>query len=55
VPVDESALHRALSRLAADRQLAAKMGAAAREAALARYSSERMVDAYMELYRQALA
>ncbi|HWO21457.1 MAG TPA: glycosyltransferase [Kofleriaceae bacterium] len=53
VPVDEAALAAALARLERDRDRARAMGARAREVALARYSSERMVDAYLELYKQA--
>lgn len=53
VPVDEQALRAALDRLARDHALARRMGEQARTTALARYSSERMVDAYLELYRQA--
>jgi glycosyltransferase involved in cell wall biosynthesis len=52
-PVDEAALRAALKKLIDDRALAARMGAKAREVALQRYSSERMVDAYLELYKQA--
>ena len=47
------ALSTALGTLATDRERARAMGRRAREAALARYSSERMVDAYLELYAQA--
>jgi glycosyltransferase involved in cell wall biosynthesis len=53
VPVDEAALRTALKRLIDDRALAAAMGAKARETALLRYSSERMVEAYLELYDRA--
>lgn len=53
VPVDERALARALGALAADRERARAMGARGRSAALARFSSDRMVDAYLELYAQA--
>ena len=53
VPVDELALSGALAKLAAHRQLATTMGRAAREAALHRYSADRMVDAYLDLYAQA--
>jgi glycosyltransferase involved in cell wall biosynthesis len=55
VPVDEAALASALARLAGDRELAKAMGKRAREVALARYSHDRMVDAYLELYAQARA
>ena len=53
VPVDERALARALAALDADRERAKEMGARARRVALARFSSERMVDAYLALYAQA--
>jgi len=53
VPVDETALHRALAALVADPERARAMGARAREVALERYSADRMVDAYLELYRAA--
>jgi glycosyltransferase involved in cell wall biosynthesis len=50
VPVDEAALAAALARLDDDRALAHTMGQRAREVALARYSADRMVDAYLALY-----
>ena len=53
VPVDEHALGAALATLEADRTRARDMGARARTEALARFSSDRMVDAYLELYAQA--
>ena len=53
VPVDESALRAALKKLADDHELARELGRHARTAALARYSSERMVDAYLDLYAAA--
>ncbi len=53
VPVEEAPLRAALQKLEQDRALAKRLGEKARETALARYSSERMVDAYLELYRQA--
>jgi glycosyltransferase involved in cell wall biosynthesis len=53
VPVDEAALAAALVRLERDRELARAMGTRAREVALARYSHDRMVDAYLELYARA--
>jgi glycosyltransferase involved in cell wall biosynthesis len=53
VPVDELALSGALAKLAAHRELARTMGQAAREAALDRYSADRMVDAYLDLYARA--
>jgi glycosyltransferase involved in cell wall biosynthesis len=55
VPVDEQALGVALARLAQDRELARAMGREAREVALARYSYDRMVDAYLEFYARAHA
>jgi glycosyltransferase involved in cell wall biosynthesis len=54
VPVDERALGDALNALANDRARARAMGKAARELALARYSAERMVDAYLALYASAI-
>jgi glycosyltransferase involved in cell wall biosynthesis len=53
VPVDVVALRDALARVASDRPLAKQLGARARAQALARYSYDRMVDAYLALYRQA--
>lgn len=53
VPVDEAALAAALARLEGDRERARAMGARAREVALARYSADRMVEAYLELYARA--
>jgi glycosyltransferase involved in cell wall biosynthesis len=50
VSVDETALSHALHKLEADRDLARMMGANAREVALARYSHDRMVEAYLDLY-----
>lgn len=50
VPVDEHAMAKALRSLADDRATAKQLGTNARDVALARYSSERMVDAYLELY-----
>jgi glycosyltransferase involved in cell wall biosynthesis len=55
VPVDEKALRDALMTLANDRQLARTMGEKARETALDRYSADRMVEAYLDLYRDATA
>ncbi len=55
VPVDELALRAALERLADDHAHARAMGARAREVALDRFSSDRMVDAYLELYARARA
>lgn len=53
VPVDQAALSAALTRLAGDHELARAMGKRAREVALERYSSDRMVDAYLALYARA--
>ncbi|MBA3398275.1 MAG: glycosyltransferase [Deltaproteobacteria bacterium] len=50
VPVEEAAMSAALARLAGDHELARTMGVKGREVALARYSHERMVDAYLALY-----
>lgn len=50
VPVEAAALGAALAQLEGDRELARTMGAAARDTALARYSHDRMVDAYLALY-----
>lgn len=55
VPVDDEALRAAIARLEGDRELARAMGQKAREVALARYSHDRMVDAYLDLYRRARA
>jgi glycosyltransferase involved in cell wall biosynthesis len=55
VPVDEGALSAALATLGADRDRAREMGRRAREVALERYSAERMVDAYLNLYGRALS
>jgi glycosyltransferase involved in cell wall biosynthesis len=53
VPVEEQALRAALARLERERALARTMGARARTVALERYSHDRMVDAYLELYAKA--
>lgn len=55
VPVEEGALRDALAKLAGERQLARTMGERARETALDRYSADRMVEAYLDLYRAARA
>ena len=52
---DEAMFAGALAQLEHDRDAARRMGERAREIALSRYSSERMVDAYLELYAQARA
>jgi sugar transferase (PEP-CTERM/EpsH1 system associated) len=54
VPVDDAQLSAALGRLVADPARARAMGRRAREVALERYSAERMVDEYLELYASAL-
>ncbi|MGE5183442.1 MAG: glycosyltransferase [Acidobacteriota bacterium] len=53
VPVDERALSAALGALVADRERARAMGRRARDVALERYSADRMVDAYLDLYARA--
>jgi glycosyltransferase involved in cell wall biosynthesis len=53
VPVEEGALRAALAKLGDDHDLARLLGRHARDVALNRYSSERMVDAYLELYGEA--
>jgi glycosyltransferase involved in cell wall biosynthesis len=50
-PRDESALHRAVAELARDPARARAMGRSARVHALARFSVERMADAYECIYR----
>jgi glycosyltransferase involved in cell wall biosynthesis len=55
VPVEEAALRNALAALVDDRPLARTMGERARETALDRYSADRMVEAYLDLYREARA
>jgi len=50
VPVDDQAMAAGLAALEADRDRARAMGARGRVAALARFSSDRMVEAYLELY-----
>ena len=54
-PIDEAMFAAALGRLADDRARAREMGARAREVALLRYSADRMVDAYLDLYAKARA
>jgi glycosyltransferase involved in cell wall biosynthesis len=53
VPVEEDALRGALKKLVDDHALAKRMGEAARNTALERYSADRMVEAYLALYRGA--
>jgi glycosyltransferase involved in cell wall biosynthesis len=53
VDVDERALAAALASLAGDRRCARAMGARARRSALLRFSSDRMVEAYLGLYDRA--
>jgi glycosyltransferase involved in cell wall biosynthesis len=50
VPNEERALASALATLEADRDRARAMGLRARGVALARFSSDRMVEAYLDLY-----
>lgn len=52
-PVDPEALGKALDVLHADPAKARAMGQRGREIALGRYSSETMVDKYLDLYRRA--
>jgi glycosyltransferase involved in cell wall biosynthesis len=52
VPVDEAALATALAVLEADHERARAMGARGRSEALARFSFDRMVDAYLALYER---
>ena len=49
-PRDPAAIAQALARLAADRASLARMGAASRERALAKYSIERLADDFTALY-----
>lgn len=49
-PRDPEAIAQAIARLAADRPLLARMGAACRERALAAYSIERLADDFTALY-----
>ena len=53
VPVDEAALRTAIERLAAAPEATREMGRRARTVALTRYSHDRMVDAYLDLYAEA--
>jgi glycosyltransferase involved in cell wall biosynthesis len=53
-PGDEVALREALSALAQDEALGLGWGRAAREQALARFSAERMLSDYMDLYEDVL-
>jgi glycosyltransferase involved in cell wall biosynthesis len=52
-PIDAAMFGAALGRLADDRERARAMGARARATALQRYSADRMVDAYLDLYAGA--
>jgi glycosyltransferase involved in cell wall biosynthesis len=54
-PVDAVAFGEALDQLAADPARAKEMGRRGRERVLGHYSAERMVDAYLELYRRIAA
>jgi glycosyltransferase involved in cell wall biosynthesis len=51
-PRDAGALAKALSRLAASKELRRRLGANARERIIREYSLERMLDAYEDLYRR---
>jgi glycosyltransferase involved in cell wall biosynthesis len=51
---DDAALRDRMVALDGDRQRARRIGATARERALGRYSSRRMVDDYLDLYRKAV-
>jgi glycosyltransferase involved in cell wall biosynthesis len=53
-PEDEAGLRSACARLASDRSLALGWGTAGRARAHERFSSERMVRDYIELYRNVL-
>lgn len=55
VDLDEDQLRAALSMLVNDPARAREMGARARQIAIARYSHERMVDAYLALYTDSAA
>ena len=55
VPVEAGALGAALEMLAAAPERARAMGRTAREVALARYSADRMVEAYLALYASTRA
>lgn len=55
VPVEEGALREALRTLIEDPAKARAMGARAREVALERYDYGRMVDAYLDLYQNAIS
>jgi len=52
---DEAGLRDAVARLAGDRALASRFARAGRERALSRYSSQRMVDDYLALYRDCMS
>jgi len=52
VPVNEAAMCEALAALETDRDRARAMGAEGRAAALARFSYDRMVEAYLALYQR---
>jgi glycosyltransferase involved in cell wall biosynthesis len=54
-PGDATSLARAVIELLTDREQARALGAAARRRVEGRYSLERMLDAYEELYREALS
>jgi glycosyltransferase involved in cell wall biosynthesis len=52
VPVDEQRFAAALAQLEADRDRAREIGTRARSVALSRFSFDRMVDAYLALYKR---
>jgi len=54
-PADPQALAGALQRLASDAQLRARLGAQARERALAEFTSEAVARGTLKVYRQVLA
>jgi glycosyltransferase involved in cell wall biosynthesis len=55
VPVEQAPLTEALASLERDRERAREMGARGRTVALERYSHDRMVEEYLDLYRRARA
>jgi glycosyltransferase involved in cell wall biosynthesis len=54
VPIEEGRLRDAIAALARDHARARAMGLRAREVALHRYSADRMVEAYLDLYARAI-
>jgi len=51
-PSDPQALRGAMGKLWADDALATRLGANARERFQAKFTAEKMVDAYVDLYRR---